>query len=177
LAASAWPGIRILVANRARAFLEDVEATIHLNGQVDGLEKISRDDVSLQSMLPSPPRTWGPQRPNYLGSFPYVKMPPDYSSMIAKTVNPVSFKNSGSVTITVRVDDLRLRDTFESEDDDIVLVLRAPSLSVVKGTWQVTARGHHEVFEGELVVPVTETQDLTDPVRRMLAPEMSQSLD
>ncbi len=42
------------------------------------------------------------------------------------------------------------------------------SLTELTGTWKVTARGHHAVFEGDFVIPV-QTRDFTAGMSHLLS--------
>ena len=163
VAATITPTITISVTNRTRSFLEDVALEIHLEGPVRGLEPVEPEDFEPDSLLPSPPRAWGP----------WV----DYSSIIPSGLSTyippmpslpssISFRNDGSVTVNVDVGDLRPLHTYRT-DDDLVLVVDDENRTELNGTWKITARGHNAVYEGNLVMPV-ETQDITTRMERLL---------
>ncbi len=70
LARAAEPVI-VRVANRADTFLEDVELSIHLEGDVEGLEP-REAAISRSDWPPRPPRAWGGPRPE---PSPWATMP------------------------------------------------------------------------------------------------------
>lgn len=59
------------------------------------------------------------------------------------------------------VGDLRPLETNE-EGDCPVLVVVDPTMLLIRGAWTVTARGHHERYEGELTVPIAPPPDVRD---------------
>jgi hypothetical protein len=67
------------------------------------------------------------------------------------------------------VGDLRPRQTYVTAADELVLIVDDPDLSELTGTWKITARGHHAVYEGVLTVPVV-AGDLTEVMRRSVEP-------
>lgn len=74
------------------------------------------------------------------------------------------------MTIDVRVGDLRPRETYTTDDDEMVLVVDDAALTELIGTWKITVRGHHAVYEGTLHVPVV-TRDVTDVMQRLVVPD------
>lgn len=164
----ALPAARILVRNLSRTFLEDMEIGIHLAGDVSASWQQSTTDLFEQ--VPSPPRPWGP-RPRF-DFASHVSIPPIYSfnpRVAAPSTSDVSFRNEGSVDLTVTIAELRPESTVEVESDDFVLLVADADLAVVNGTWRATARGHHEVYEGVLSLAV-EDRDITDGVQALLMP-------
>jgi hypothetical protein len=99
--------------------------------------------------------------PGLSREFPYIPSMPSIPG-------PVSFRNGGSVTIDVQVGDLRPRETYTTDDDEMVLVVDEAGLTELTGTWKITVRGHHAVYEGTLNVPVV-TRDITDVMQRLVA--------
>ncbi|WP_170927289.1 hypothetical protein [Agreia sp. VKM Ac-1783] len=174
LASQALDGVVIRVSNATKVFFHDVEVKIHLGGDVRGLDwrdkssGISRSDLS----LPFPPRVWGPLQRNPLNSgvlgagqlYSAASMPSTYRS-------PLQWKNSGSVDLTLRVGDLRPRQTYDFDDDELVLVMPPMATGEVRGTWEITARDHNEIYSGELTVPVGPRADFTNIVRKLLKVE------
>ena len=170
LAASSLQPVSIRVVNRTTTFLHDVELRLSLEGDVFAYELISPESAdSLSDLeLPSPPRKWGPtqRKPDLLGPLMHSGLyVPD---MTPYRIPSVSFKNGGSVTMEIRIGDLRPRGVFESEDDELVLLVADSSLTSIRGYWEVTARDHNTVFAGEIDVPIGATVDMTDEVMRIL---------
>ncbi|WP_430336271.1 hypothetical protein [Rhodococcus sp. ACT016] len=168
-AAAAWPCARVRVRNLCTTFMEGVEVKIHLDGPVEALSRVDVD--VLTNRLPEPPRPWGPRpvHPPWIsGQLPnlhdFALSPPSYRPEL------VAFTNSGSVDLRLTLKELRPNATYDSDDDDdeFVLVIRAPGADCLTGTWTATARDHHELFEGELVIDVAEVEDLSPIVERLL---------
>lgn len=156
----------ITVTNREQAFLEDVEVEVHIEGPVRGLRPVSRQSFDAYDLLPSPPRTWGPWVdssmlgvPNLASRYPYMSSVPSLPT--------VNFRNGGSVNIDVHVGDLRPRQVYRTEEDELALVVDGDDLTELSGIWKITARGHHAIYEGRLVVPV-EHRDITAVMERLL---------
>ena len=68
------------------------------------------------------------------------------------------------------VGDLRPRETYTADDDEMVLVVDDAALTELIGTWKITVRGHNAVYEGTLHVPVV-TRDVTDVMQRLVVPD------
>ncbi|WP_367127867.1 hypothetical protein [Saccharothrix sp. HUAS TT1] len=83
----------------------------------------------------------------------------------------VLYRNDGSTTLTVTLDALRPRSVHDTDPDDFALVVHAPDLTELRGTWRITARGHHRVYEGELTIPVEQLNDVGEGIRAALMPE------
>jgi hypothetical protein len=85
----------------------------------------------------------------------------------------VSFENGGSTRLSLKLTDLRPQSTYDSGDDEFVLVAREidPTLTEIHGTWEITARGHHRVYSGHLVVPVVRHELTVDAVAKVVFPD------
>ncbi|TFB71515.1 hypothetical protein E3O06_11760 [Cryobacterium glaciale] len=160
----------VKITNRTTTFFHDVEVQLHLAGDVSALDYRSPDYTNERRDLdlPSPPRRWGPSQRmlntpafgnmgNYYIPSPHQYIPPS-----------VSYENGGSVTLELDVGELRPRGTYESEHDELVLVVSDESLETIKGTWQLTARDHNEVYSGEITLGVAPVHHLTGAARRIL---------
>lgn len=138
----------IRVMNRTTTFFHDVEVNLHLEGDifaVDYSEPEWADDFSGLE-LPHPPRKWGPAQ-RLLGIPNYVNMSQLYTPGAMPYVSPsISYKNGGSVDLNLEVGELRPRGIYESEDEEIVLVVADRSLTSIRGTWELTARDHNEAY-------------------------------
>lgn len=163
----------IRVMNRTTTFFHDVEVNLHLEGDifaVDYSEPEWADDFSGLE-LPHPPRKWGPAQ-RLLGIPNYVNMSQLYTPGAMPYVSPsISYKNGGSVDLNLEVGELRPRGIYESEDEEIVLVVADRSLTSIRGTWELTARDHNDVYTGEIDVAVAGNRDLTAVARQILALE------
>ncbi len=170
VAATFGPTVSISLTNRQESFLEDVELEVHLEGPVRGLERASSDDFDPDSLLPRPPRAWGPWVDSASMLVPGLSREFSYTPTMPSIPGPLSFRNGGSVTIDVQVGDLRPRQTYVTDHDEMVLVVDVvddADLTELTGTWKITVRGHHAVYEGNLVVPVV-ARDVTDVMRRLV---------
>ncbi|MCU1482167.1 MAG: hypothetical protein JWQ19_2953 [Subtercola sp.] len=155
------------IANREQSFLEDVEVEIHLEGPVRGLRPVSRKRFAQYDLLPSPPRIWGPWVDRSMFSVPNFGSSSYQYAPTVPTLPTVNFRNGGSVNIQVHVGDLRPRQVFRTHKDDLALVVDEDGLTELSGTWKITARGHHAVYEGRLAVPI-EPRDMTPVMERLL---------
>ena len=185
-----WPGavdrlagqllgsISIRVKNEAKTFLHDVEVKIHLQGAVQGVEWTADDDFDSADIgLPEAPRTWGPtQRSTFahLQGAPYlpsVAVPSAYRSSL-------EWRNSGSVDLCLDVGDLRPREEYVFDHEELILVVPAEAdTETVRGTWEITARGHNEIYTGTIVVEVADPVDLTNAMRILLGLDPSDRTD
>ncbi|MEU7525098.1 hypothetical protein AB0A74_05145 [Saccharothrix sp. NPDC042600] len=59
----------------------------------------------------------------------------------------------------------------DTDPDEFALVVHASDIAELRGTWRVTARGHHRVYEGELAIPVEQLNDVGEVIRAALMPE------
>ena len=164
-------GVAIQVSNASKVFFHDVEVRIHLKGDVRGIEwrsgSISIAEVELD--LPLAPREWGPVSRNPLGSLPFDFGQTYSGAAISSSYrSPLDWTNSGSVDLTLDVGDLRPRQTYAFDDDELVLVLPPTANDEVRGTWEITARDHNEIYSGELAVQIGPHADLTTLVRKIL---------
>lgn len=158
----------VRVANRADTFFEDVELSIHLEGDVAGLEP-REEAVSRGDWPPRPPRAWGPRNESspwatmpglstYVPSLPSSYAPPDFS-----------WSNGGSIDGTWSIGDLRPREEVEAfPDETFVVVIRDPGMATVRGTWTLTSRGHHNVYEGDLTLTIAEAPDVAEDIEAHL---------
>jgi hypothetical protein len=169
LAGYALDGVSIRVSNATKVFFHDVEVKIHLEGAVRGIVwrdgSDSRREFDLD--LPSPPRIWGPT--TRMPFSPALINPQHYIPSIPSTYrSPLDWSNGGSVDLTLAVGDLRPREIYASDDDELILILPLTDDTEVHGTWEITARDHNEIYTGELTVPIGSPLELTEPVREIL---------
>ncbi len=146
IASSQLPPIVVKITNRTTTFFHDVEVQLHLEGRVYAYDYTEPEWVRTPGdlELPRPPRIWGPRERmsslNYshlagmLPSTPHAYVPPS-----------VRFKNGGSVDLSFDIGELRPLGTYESEEEEFVLVVD-DDVPSIHGTWQLTARGHNEVY-------------------------------
>lgn len=141
--------IVVRVTNGASTYFEDVELTLHLAGDVSGVDP-QDGDVPRSVWLPRPPRPWGHRelrdRIGFQLASPYAPAMPDFGPP-----SRLTYENGGSISMTIDVGDLRPHAVFETDaDEGLVVLVRDPAMAVVEGTWAMTARGHNVRYEGEL---------------------------
>lgn len=162
--------IIVQITNRTTTFFHDVEVKLHLEGEVFAFDFIDpkwADDFS-DLNLPWPPRKWGPRERTF--DMPiYSHLAQMAPSLPSSYVPPsVSFRNGGSVDLDLNVGDLRPLGTYKSEDEEFVLVVADKALTSIRGTWQLTALDHNQVYTGEIDIPVADTRDVTESARQIL---------
>lgn len=163
----------VIVINKTRTFLHDVEIKLRLAGPVQAAElqgyggELRWRDLR----LPLPPRKWGPTKRDLGLDLGYparmaASVVPPSTYMPGPYLPPgASWTTTGSVDVDVVVGDLRPEATFQTDDGDAVLLIKGEIPEQVRGTWTATVRGHNEVFTGELEVAVAEPTYLTDLIR------------
>lgn len=164
IAASQLRPAIIRITNRTTTFFHDVEVNLHLEGDIFAFDYSKpewADDFS-DLELPHPPRKWGPTQRS-LDILNYANMGHLYTPSPTQYIPPsISYKNGGSVDLNLDVGELRPLGSYESEEDEFVLVVADASLTSIRGTWQLTARDHNEGFTGEIDVPVMEPRCITE---------------
>jgi hypothetical protein len=160
----------IRVINRTTTFFHDVELSLHLDGDIRAIDY--RDPEYVRSPhhlgLPEPPRKWGPRQRGFGMSSQINASGISADVYRAYTPPSISYRNGGSVTLDLTVGDLRPRGVYESEEQEIVLVVEDASIGEIHGTWELTARGHNQVYTGDLVVPVLPVHELTPVAEQIL---------
>lgn len=169
IAASQLAPVVVRVTNRTTTFFHDVELKLHLEGDVMASDYVDAEwvDDFTDLELPHPPRPWGPrERTPGFTNYAHLRHAVPYSP--GTFVPPsVSYRNGGSVDLNLNVGELRPRGTYESEGDEIVLVVEK-ALTSIHGTWQLTARDHNDVYTGQIDVPVGDARDGTAVARQIL---------
>lgn len=170
LAGYALEGVSIRISNATKVFFHDIEVKIHLEGAVRGVDwrDGSGSSRKLDLDLPSPPRSWGPttRTPFNAGLInpQHYMATPNFSAYHS----PLNWNNGGSVDLTLDVGDLRPRQTYASDDDELILILPLTAEAEVHGTWEITARDHNDIYTGELTVPIGPQLELTKAIRELL---------
>ncbi|RGP45296.1 hypothetical protein AWH04_03530 [Rhodococcus erythropolis] len=168
VAAAVWPCARIRVRNLRKTFLEGVVVKIHLEGPVRAIAKMP-DSGDLLRSLPARPRPWGPRTTTPLFGGPDLAHHFRYEPPVPAAIyDSVGFENSGSVDLRLHLSELRPEDTYDSDDGEFVLFLRDLDVRHIAGVWKVTAREHHELYQGELTVDVAEPRDFSEGLRSIL---------
>lgn len=170
IAASQLTPVVVKITNRTMTFFHDVEVKLHLAGEVFAYDYVDPQWADSMSSLdlPRPPRAWGPRQRD-LGILNHANLGYVPPSIPGTYVAPsVSFRNGGSVDLDLDVGELRPLGTYQSEDEEFVLVVADSSLTSIHGTWQLTARDHNEMFRGEIDVPIAQARDITNAARDVL---------
>lgn len=154
----------VKVTNNTSVFLHDVELKLHLEGDVSGHDWVEVESILTPSALELPtfPRRWGPKERQPLGLAHDLSWVSQMGNTSALIPSSISYENGGSVHLTVDIGDLRPRGVFESEDKELVLLVDDKEMKTIHGTWEITARGHNEVFSGETNLPVEDSRDVTE---------------
>lgn len=167
--------VEIEITNREKTFLHDVEVKVHLGGPVRGVNHWSpRDELRYEDLeIPVPPRAWGPRTANWIGLGASLGISPH---LLSQSISMPSFSrtqwtNSGSVDWSFTVGELRPRQVDTSDDAEFVLYTLDPSMPAVRGTWEITARDHHDVYSGNVDVEIGDPLDLTADLRIILGLE------
>jgi hypothetical protein len=170
IAASQLGPAIVRITNRTTTFFHDVQVRLHLEGDVFAFDYRDRERVDDFSdlELPHPPRKWGPTQRS-LGLPYYANLGHTYTPSANQYIPPsITYKNEGSVLLNLEVGELRPRGTYESEDEEIVLIVADRSLASIHGTWELTARDHNNVYTGQIVVAVAGDRDFTAVARHIL---------
>ena len=159
IASAVLPGLIVEIGNLQSVFLEGVRLDLTLENAY-GLTPLKPDDVDLAKIFPPVIK-----RANPYGIAPYIPPPinnrPFYSY-------PLKWNNTGkNLHVTVQLGDLRPSTPWVSAGDDLVVISRDEQAATVSGTWKATIRGHHEVYEGTVALPVSETQSLKSLLTRL----------
>ena len=161
LIASTQPAAQPMMRNNTGRFLEDVEAVVHIEGPV-----ISH--LRPEQQLPPKPRPWGP-RPRYS----YVNMARVPLTKFGEPANRQSratFRNDGSVTMTLQMSTLRPNQAYSfTHEVDEVLIALDPELRSTRVATRVTARNIDGSVEHEYEQQVAEPVDITEVLLKTLA--------
>jgi hypothetical protein len=164
------PPVKFTVHNHRGRFLEDVEVEVHIDGPVIQHPK-PLSERSISDRLPSRPRDWGPWNSNPIDYGSLTQINPSIYNRPAKP-NATNFRNSGSVTATLSLQELRpwRSHTFTEADDhdDLVLLTQDLDLTAVRVTATATARSIDSNCVTEFTQPVAAPVDVTEMVRKFL---------
>jgi hypothetical protein len=160
------------IENLEEVFLYDVQIVVRLEGGVRGIENRMSGYAGVFSTyyLPRPPRTWGPRRRETAPLTSSTSLPaPAKTESAVNRSQSMRWDSAESVTITLNISELRPRQVFEWDDSDLVLMVHDVSQAPVRGTWEITARGHNRIYRGGIVVHVGAPLDMTPLLRDALA--------
>ncbi|WP_143531900.1 hypothetical protein [Saccharothrix sp. ALI-22-I] len=147
------------------------QVQVHIQGEVTAVDPVESNQVDLASPLPTPPVRWGTATALLPPSVMFPSLLGGDVFRPAATRTGVLYRNDGSTTLTVTLEALRPRNVHDTDPDEFALVVHAPDITELRGTWRITARGHHRVYKGELTIPVEQLNDVGEAIRAVLIPE------
>lgn len=157
LAGVAWPGLGFRIENAEKSFLRNVQVILTFQG-ASGVDYEDIDTFEWNK-LENP--EW---EPSYGGS-PWMAsaVAPPIPFVRAKDY-PVEWRHdeNGDLEVTITLPELRPRQVWRSEDDDVVLMLRDVDLDQVTVSYTATTVEYHELFEGEPIKVPVETMRMFD---------------
>lgn len=159
LAGVVWPGLGFKLENAEKSFLRNVQVILKFHGAVG----IDYDDIRTFDWHKLEDPEWEPSYdgPDYWG---VVAAPPPLEPMHLKDY-PVKWRadDDGDLEVTITLPELRPRQVWRSDTDDVVLVVRDADINEVTVTYTVTAAEHHDLFEAEpITIPVERSLMLDD---------------
>lgn len=175
LASCNFSPVRISVINLTNTFFRGVQANLHLAGNVFAIEYQNPDRVDhyINLGLPAPPRKWGPTQRSLDYTLPPYLDTISHQNFVSTYTPSITFRNSESVELHLDVGELRPRGSFQSEDEEFILIAADPSMETIKVNWEITAHDHNGIYSGEFEVPVGDTKDLTGSMTKLLRLESS----
>lgn len=155
------PAAEFTLTNRCGRFLENVEADVHIEGDVVHHTKPGDHD-DINEWLPLPPRPWGPwETPRFQLTTPHLPIPNIKSGIF--TGYDITIRNSGSVSVTLSCAELRPDKSYTFDEDDVppFALLTTTDLTNARITYKVTARGIDDIHTEEILHPVQPAGDIT----------------
>lgn len=151
VASAVLPRLTISLGNLQAGFLENVRLDLTLEG-AQGTEALEPEGINLDRIFPpvidkEDPHGFIAAARNNFDAFHYRVPRP----------SPLEWKNVGDdLHITVELDSLRPGTPWVSENDELVVIAHASGSDALSGTWKATVRGHHELYEGTISLPIGE---------------------
>lgn len=161
-------GIQVRVVNRTSRYLRGVRIEISLDQPAEALAWNDPEDRKYIAKFPHAPKDWGSDP--YLGVLlPRMTPPLMYPRSIHGVLRIVT---ESPITLVMEMDDVRPHEVYVSDDDDVVLAIVATEIDPgpIRGRWSMTAEDVHELFSGDLEVPV-EVSDWRQPMVDWYWPE------
>jgi hypothetical protein len=162
----AWPGMAFRIVNRSKMFFTNVQIEMVVDGVLRPVEKVDPESYGdeLVENLPG----FRAEKPLYTPFFPHFYLD---SPLLPKAG---AKKTDTGVSIWIRIPELRPLETYTSDDDAYVLVSTSVEQTpALRATWQLTAQGHHDRYEGTCEIEVAQELDLSPLVRAFSSREMS----
>ena len=161
LVSHARDGIRVRVENHTSRYLRGVRIEIDFDAPISATDWNDPYDLKYVRPFPEAPKDWGTDtsllrlaRSN-LGSSAHGPV---------QTHGVVKVIEKFPASLVMEMDDLRSREIFRSDADDVVLAVIAEEVApgTVRGRWRMTAEDVHEVFSGqfEVALDVSDWRDL-----------------
>jgi hypothetical protein len=94
---------------------------------------------------------------------------PNVPGLATRGGNSASFRNGGSVDVTLTCEELRPGATVVIEADHSALICTDPNLAQTRMTISATARGVDEVFKAEHMQRINAIRDLTASMTSVLS--------
>lgn len=162
------PSAEFTLTNSCGLFLEDVEAELHIEGEVFS-HPTPGDHDNTDSWLPRRPREWGPwESPSFVRT---IAQDSWRRSTAPVGPNSTTFSNSGSVTARLACQQLRPGRAHTFTDDDgqaITLLTTNLAATTTRITYAVTARGIHDTHAGELTLGIKPAGDITAMLQKFV---------
>jgi hypothetical protein len=169
LASHLRQGIQVRVINRTSRYLRGVRIEISFDQPLEALTWDDPEDRKHIAKFPRAPKEWGSDP--YLGVL-LPRMTPQPLTYPRSHHGVVRIVTESPPSLVLEMDDLRPHEVYVSDDDDVVLAIFAAEIepSPVRGRWAMTAEDVHELFSGDLEVPV-EVSDWRQSVVDWYRPE------
>lgn len=144
-------GIRLRLTNTEKKSLRDVRVEVQFDDPVRALDWEDGDENAHAELFPERPVAWGQDSiASLLGRNPIGPITPRDSN------GALRIAQSSPARFSLTLNLLHAKETFVSEEDDVVLVAFVESefRGPITGRWTLTAGDVDDVLEGEVIVPV-----------------------
>lgn len=161
--------LMLSVENRAKTFFNDVEVEVTFDERLRPWSVGDNDLTDVIDLLPEPPEIWGDKPLKISGlvgspmdwNFPH-QPPLGIASLGVELVRETPF------TLQFKIGELRPLATSTIEASPYIFLIRPDDREIFRCTWQLTARGHHEVFSGEIKLEHTRPPVIEEAARQVL---------
>ncbi len=163
----AWPGMAFRIVNRSKTFFTNVEIEMVVDGALLPVEKVDPESYGDELVKNLP--WFHPEEPLYTPLVPHLFLD---SPLLPQAG---AEETDTGVSIWIRIPELRPLATYISDDDAYVLVSTSVEQQppALRATWQLTAQGHHDRYEGTCEIEVAQELDLSPLARAFSSREMS----
>lgn len=155
-----WPGLKFRISNEDKPFLTNLQVVLTFHG-AQGTRYESIEDFQWEK-LEDP--SWTPKYDG--GLMMSVTAPPLPSGTFGRSY-PVTFghNDGGDLEVKITLPELRPRETWTSDDDDVVLMLHSYSgRDEITVTYTATAYEYNEIFEAAPISVRVEKVSMHDAV-------------